>query len=222
MLAEIPFAILIAAIVLGGLILSNYLLDRGVPFVITRKAGGHIFGGIAYLLCPFLFSEPYWPIILSALFTLILAVSHFKRPRDFRGVGGISRPEGLAEVFYPAAGTFSLVFGWLCLGNPWLAVVPCLYLAWGDSITGIVRFIHHRGQTAFRKYNCGTVAMLFVCLGIAALFQPYWIAACGAVVATVAEKLCGEQALIREDDNGIIPLATLFIMAPLWVVFGEL
>ncbi|MBA7698192.1 hypothetical protein ES703_106867 [subsurface metagenome] len=220
MVAEVPFALLIAVIVFGGLKLSNYLLDKGTPFVITRKAGGHIFGGIGYLLSVILFSEPYWPIILSLGFTLVLGISHFMRPRDFRGVGGTSRPEGLAEVLYPAAGTFSLVIGWLCLGNPWLAIIPCLYLAWGDSITGIVRYIHHKGQTAFRKYNCGTVAMLIVCLGIALLFQPYWIAACGAAIATIAEKFCGEQALIHQDDNGIIPMATLFVMAPLWVLWG--
>lgn len=220
MIQELPFVILIAGAVLVGLWMSNYLLDKGVPFVITRKAGGHIFGGIGYILCALLFSQPYWPIILSIAFTGILGVSHFLRPRDFRGVGGSSRPESLAEVLYPVSGSFCIVFGWLCLHNTWLAIVPCLYLAWGDSATGIVRFIHHRGQTAFKKYNCGTIAMLVVCLGIALLFRPYWIAACGAVTATIAEKLCGEQSLIHEDDNGIIPLATLFVMAPLWVLWG--
>jgi dolichol kinase len=220
-LAEAPFSLLIIAIIFGGLQLSNFLLDRGVPFVITRKAGGHIFGGIGYLLCPFLFSTAYWPIILSGGFTFLLGISHFLRPRDFRGVGGSSRPEGLSEVLYPASGTACLIFGWLCLGNPWLAVLPCLYLAWGDSITGIVRFLHHRGRHQdFRKYNCGTVAMLIVCLGLALLFKPFWIAALGGIAATLAEKFCGENALIKEDDNGIIPLAAIVTMAPLWVLWG--
>ena len=222
MVTEIPHAILIFVIAFGGLQLSNLLLDKGAPFVVSRKAGGHIFGGIAYVLMPFLFREPYWPIILSLGFTLLLGISHFVRPRDFRGVGGSSRPEGLAEVLYPASGTVCLILGWLCLGNPWLGVIPCLYLAWGDSLTGLTRYLHHRGRHQdFRKYNCGTVAMLISCLAISLLFYPYWIAALGGLGATLAEKLCGESALIKEDDNGVIPLVTLVIMAPLWILYAK-
>ncbi len=62
--------------------------------------------------------------------------------------------------------------------------------------------------------------MLIVCLGLALLFKPFWIAALGGIVATLAEKFCGESALIKEDDNGIIPLAAIVTMAPLWVLWG--
>ena len=210
MLAEIPFVILIAGAVLVGLYLANYFYDKGVEQYISRKVG-HGVGGMGILLCAFLFSSAWWPLILAGGFTLLLGGARLLKPATFRGVGGTGRQHALAEVYFPAASTVSLGVGWAWLGNPWLAVVPILFMAWGDMLTGIVRSRIYGREV---KGNLGSLAMIVVCLLVGYLSKPYWIGAVGAVVATLAERFTPlSRGLI--DDNWTIVLSSLLVMAVL-------
>jgi len=212
MIAEIPFVILILGAVLTGLYLANYFYDRGIEQYISRKVG-HGVGGMGFLLCVFLFSSVWWPIILAGGFTLLLGGARVMKPQAFRGVGGTGRQHALAEVFFPIAGTISLGVGWGWLGNPWLGVVPILFMAWGDMLTGIVRSRVYGREV---KGNLGSVAMIVVCLVVAYFFEPYWIGAIGAVVATLVERF---TPLSRGwiDDNWTIVLASLLVMSILYI-----
>ena len=76
--------------------------------------------------------------------------------------------------------------------------MPIAFMAWGDSVAGLVRATIRRGNIS--GLVTGTIwhgnmaiilpsiAMLGVCLTAAVLFQPYWIGVLGAMVATVAER----------------------------------
>jgi len=207
-LAEIPFAILIAGAVLVGLYLANYFYDAGIPQYISRKVG-HGVGGMGFLLCVFLFSSAWWPIIIAVGFVLLLGGARLIKPQAFRGVGGTGRQHALAEVFFPIAGVISLSVGWAWLGDPWLAVVPILFMAWGDMLTGIVR---SRIYGKEMKGNLGSVAMIAVCLVVAYFFKPYWIGAVGAVVATLAERFTPLSKGFW-DDNHTIVLSSLLVMS---------
>lgn len=209
---EIPFVILIAGAVLVGLYLANYFYDKGVEQYISRKVG-HGVGGMGFLLCVFLFSSPWWPLILSGGFALLLGGARLVKPMAFRGVGGVGRQHALAEVWFPIAGTISIGIGWGLLDNPWLAVVPILFMAWGDMLTGIVRSRIYGREV---KGNLGSVAMIIVCLIVAYFFEPYWIGAVGAVVATLVERFTPISHGIW-DDNWSIVLSTLFVMGILYV-----
>ena len=205
--SELPSLLLIAGIVLVGLYLSNILYDYGVPQYISRKVG-HGVGGVGYLLCVLLFSTPWYPLILSGGFTLLLGGARLIRPSTFRGVGGSSRSHALAEIWFPLAGTLSLVVGWVWLGNRWLAVVPILFMAWGDMVTGLIRARVYGKEV---KGNYGSLGMVLCCLGICVLFTPYWIAAAGAVVATLAEKFTPMSKGLW-DDNWSIIVSSLLVM----------
>ena len=208
--SEIPYALIIAGAIIIGLYLANYFYDKGVEQYISRKVG-HAVAGMGVLLFALLFSSAWWPIILAAGFTLLLGGARFIKPETFRGVGGISRQHAFAEVYLPAAGTLSLVVGWGWLGSPWLGVVPVLYVAWGDMVTGIVRSRIYGREV---KGNLGSVAMIVVCLLVAYFYHPYWIAAVGAVVATLAERF---TPISRGacDDNWTIVLSSLLVMGVL-------
>lgn len=214
MIAELPYVVLVAAAVIVGLYLANYAYDKGMEQYMSRKVG-HGVGGMAFLLCVFLFSSPWWPIILTAGFTLLLGGARLIKPQAFRGVGGSSRQHALAEVYFPAAGTISFGVGWGWLGNPWLAVVPILFMAWGDMLTGIVRSRIYNREV---KGNWGSVAMIAVCLVVAYFFKPYWIGAIGAVVATLVERFTPISRGIW-DDNWTIVLSSLLIMGVLYASF---
>lgn len=213
MFEEIPFALLIVGIVLTGLYLANIFYDRGTPQYISRKAG-HGAGGVAFVLSALLFSSPWWPLILAIGFTLLLAGARFIKPGAFRGVGGESRQHAFAEVYFPAAGVVSLGVGWAWLGDPWLGVVPILFMAWGDLFTGLIRSRVYGREV---KGNYGSYGMIVVCLIIAYFFKPYFIGAVGAVVATLAERF---TPLSRgwADDNWTIVISSAAVMVALHIV----
>jgi len=208
--SEFPLAILVVCIGLVGLYLSNIFYDYQVPQYISRKVG-HGVGGVFYLLCVLLFSSPWWPIILSSGFVVLLGGSRLLRPSTFRGVGGSGRSHALAEVWFPLAATVSLVVGWAWLGNPWLAVVPILFMAWGDMITGLIRARVYGKEV---KGAWGSLGMMATCVVVAVLFQPYWIALVGASVATLAEKYTPLSRGLW-DDNWTIIVASLAVMVAL-------
>jgi hypothetical protein len=217
MIAEIPYAVLITGAMLVGLYLANYFYDKGVEQYISRKVG-HGVGGMGFLLCVFLFSSVWWPMILAGGFTLLLGGARLIKPQTFRGVGGTGRQHALAEVYFPAAGTISLGVGWAWLGNPWLGVVPILFMAWGDLLTGLIRSRIYGEEV---KGNFGSYGMIAACVVIAYFFHPYWIGAVGAIVATLVERFTPiSRGLI--DDNWTIVLSSLIVMGVLYATQGGL
>lgn len=207
MLSEAPFAILVTGLVLVGLYVANRLYDYGVPHWFSRKIG-HFAGGGGYLIFPFVFSQPWWPIILSTSFTVLLLVARMLRPRTFRGVGGSARLHAMAEINFPIAGTVSLIVLWAWLDEPLFAILPPCFLGFGDAVTGVLRSAMYDRET---KGNVGSVAMLATCLVLAYLASPYWIGAAGAAVATVAEKVTPARTWV--DDNLTLTLASVVVIA---------
>ena len=208
MLAEIPFAVFIAGVALVGLWVSNIFYDFHLPQYLSRKIG-HIGGGTALLLCALLFKSSLWTLILACLFTALLFSARFIKSDLFRGVGGTGRPMAFAEVWFPAASVVSIVAGWTWLGDRWLGVLPALFMAYGDAVTGLTRsVVYHREF----KGNMGSVAMFVVCLMLAWVFyQPFWIGAVGALVATLVERFT-PMSKGWWDDNYTIVLSSLLVM----------
>jgi len=207
------FALLvIVAVVAVGLLSANLLMDMKVPNYMSRKVG-HLFGGAAYLLAV-LWLDFLTAILVSAALTIALCLARLWAPGLLRGIGGSGRPHAFAELTYPIAATASLAIGWGLMGDRWLALVPILFMAWGDAITGCVRTLVYKREV---KGIWGSMAMAIVCLGVAAWYQPYWVGAAGAVTATVAEKL---SPIARGwlDDNWVIiatSLASMGVMSRL-------
>lgn len=213
LIIEFPYVVLIAGMVLVGLHLSNLFLDYGAPQYITRKVA-HAFGGIAFLLCALLFSSYIWPLALAVGFTLLLGGARFLKPDTFRGVGGSARAHAFAEVFFPAAGALAL-FNWVWSGNPFLGVLPGIYLGLGDMATGLTRSWHCKRE---KKGWCGTLAMFVVCLLVSYFLKPYWIGMAMAVSAVLAERFTPlSHGWI--DDNYTLTLASALIGGILYAYF---
>ena len=213
MLAEGPFALLIAGAALLGLYLANLFYDCGMPQYISRKLG-HLGGCVGFLLCPLLFSAFWWPLILTTGFTILLLYARLFKPDYFRGVGGSGRPQALAEIHFPATGIVLIGICWGLLGEPWLAIVPLTFMGGGDAITGLIRSKVYGREV---KGNWGSMGMLITCLVLACFITPYWIGAVGAVTAVIAEKYTKTTKYV--DDNLTIPLSSAFVMALLHIYF---
>ncbi|MBA7588466.1 hypothetical protein ES708_30524 [subsurface metagenome] len=221
MIAEIPYVVLIAGAVLVGLWTSNILYDLKVPHYTSRKIG-HAAGGLGFLLCAFLFSSGWWPLILAAGFVVMLWVARVVKPDAFRGVGGSGRPtKAMAEVWFPLASIPVIGVGWVWLGEPLIAISCLLFMAWGDCITGIVRSqVYGRAVKGF----WGSVAMFGACLIIAWCFiEPFWVGAVTAMVATITEWACGDVGIIKPlDDNLMIPLTSCATVFGILALIGGL
>ena len=192
MVAEIPYVVFIAGAALGGLWVSNIFYDYHLPQYLSRKIG-HLGGGTALLLCALLFESWLWPLILAWAFTVLLLAARFIKGDLFRGVGGTGRPIAFA-------------------GDRWLAILPALFMAYGDAFTGLTRsVVYHREF----KGNMGSVAMVIVCLLLAWVFyQPFWIGVVGAIVATLVERFT-PMSHGWLDDNWTIVLSSLLVMGVL-------
>jgi dolichol kinase len=208
MLAELPYAIIVIGVVLGGLWISNILYDLRVPHYLSRKVG-HSAGGVAFLLCGWLFSSARWPMILAAGFAALLAAARAIKPETFRGVGGAGRDtRARSEVWFALIAVPVFAVGWLWLRQPLVATSCLLFMAWGDCVTGLVRFkIYGRPV----KGLAGSAAMLLVCMAISwAFLKPFWVGALGSMVAVATEWAFGDVGIIRwADDNWAIPVTSL-------------
>jgi len=221
MVAEIPYVVLIAGAALVGLWTSNILYDLKVPHYTSRKIG-HAAGGLGFLLCAFLFSSGWWPLILAAGFVVMLWVARVVKPDAFRGVGGSGRPtKAMAEVCFPLASIPVIGVGWVWLGEPLIAISCLLFMAWGDCITGIVRSQVY-GKAV--KGLWGSVAMFGACLIIAWCFiEPFWVGVVTAMVATITEWACGDVGIIKPlDDNLMIPLTSCATVFGILALIGGL
>ncbi|HVP56619.1 MAG TPA: hypothetical protein VMU02_00865 [bacterium] len=211
MIAETPYALVVVGVVLVGLWISNILYDLKVPHYLSRKVG-HSAGGVGFLLCGSLFSSAVWPIALSGGFAALLWVARGLKPDAFRGVGGSGRgKDARAEVWFALIAVPVFAVGWLWLGRPMVAMVSLLFMAWGDCVTGLVRFRVY-GKPV--KGLWGSGAMLAVCLAIAwAFLKPFWIGAAGSVVAVITEWAFGDVGTVKwADDNWAIPLTSMASM----------
>jgi phytol kinase len=106
---------------------------------------------------------------------------------------------------------------WWALNDPWLAILPALYMAFGDGITGIVRNAVIRQRS---KNPIGNVFMLLVCAPLGWFIgaqadpaMPLWGLA-SAVVATVIERYefgpIDDNILITVAASAVLLLGTVF------------
>jgi len=213
-IAEAPFALLIAGAALTGLYLANLFYDYSIPQYISRKIG-HLGGCVAFMLCPLLFSSFWLPLILTTGFTILLLYARLFKPKTFRGVGGSGRPYAFAEVNFPATGIVTIGICWGLLGEPWLAIVPLLFMGGGDAITGLIRSRVYGREV---KGLWGSLGMLITCLIFAYFIQPYYIGVAGAITAVLVEKFTRTTKYV--DDNLTIPLASAVVMGILYLIGG--
>ena len=200
----------VVIVALGGLVASNLLVDRGLDASFARRVPGAL-GGVAFLIAV-LWLDPRTAIALSSALTLAMLALRLGFRRGLRGVGGSLPTQVWAEITYPAAGTVSLAVGWLLLGDRWLAFLPIAFMAWGDSFAGLARQLSM--SLGRRVGHWPSAAMLTCCLATGLLFQPYWIAALGAISATAAERFCPRVLSVR-DDNWAVVAASLAVMGVL-------
>ena len=189
----------------------NYMLKKefkeNVAVYYNRKLI-HIFaGGVVVLTVPFLFNNPWFPLFSG----LILAIFMYFLHRTGHIFYWFQTKDNLNDVSFCFMWGLAIFILWYIFNDPWIAIIPPAFIAFGDGITGIVRNIAFKER---RKHIIGNIYMMGVCIPIGYYFAhagnpsiPLW-GIIAAVVASLFERY--EFGII--DDNVLITSSATIIL----------
>ena len=163
----------------------------------------HILGGGVFLFFPFIFKEIIFLLSFCIILAFILYHPHLIKKRYF----WFQMKEKKSEVIFCLSGGLVILSGWWITGSMWFGIIPILFMALGDGITGIVRGLKYGRQ---EKYWEGSIAMFIVSAIIGAIKF-----GTGGIIAAVAATLVEKSNLI--DDNISIPFVSLIILLLFWL-----
>ncbi|MCH1772061.1 MULTISPECIES: phosphatidate cytidylyltransferase [Metallosphaera] len=164
-------------------------------------------GGVVAVTSPFLLSSPLVVIVASYLMMGYLLIRRLRQPMSW-----FQESDNMGEIFFSFSfGTILLVM-WILeptfweLGNKYLyvALLPLIFMSFGDGVTGIVRnYVYGRRFKGF----WGSVGMLILTapLGYLLLSVPGLLS---AVIATAVEVLP-----ILDDNLSVSFLSFAFLLA---------
>ncbi|MEY6432750.1 hypothetical protein ABC977_10065 [Thioalkalicoccus limnaeus] len=173
----------------------------------NRKIVHMAAGGVGSLMVPLVFTDLWFPLVAGILFSLLTYAAHATGLRMF----WFQTDDNRNDVKFALSWLASVSLLWWLLGNPWLAILPALFMAFGDGVTGIARNLVVRKRS---KSPIGNVFMFLVCApmgwiigGLADPGIPEW-GLLAALVATLVERY--EFGAI--DDNILITAAASAVL----------
>jgi len=164
----------------------------------ARKTIHLLSAGVSVLLAPFAFSDWQIPLILGSVMVAFTLFGHLRKPCNWFQI-----TNNYADVYFTVACTVLLGAFWNY--NVWIGVLSALFLAWGDGLTGVVRYFVYKKRN---KSIWGNVAMFLVCIPLAIIMNGRvgYSGLIGAAFASIVEKF------ERIDDNISIPLGSAILM----------
>jgi len=200
LLRALPLAAWVLFVV-HGLSRWSYLWARsrwgeGVGVYFARKIIHMAAGGFVALLVPFLFREPWAPLILGLILAAYVYIPH----RTGRLMAWFQDPSNISEVYYCVSWGLAAFLAWPF--DVRIAVFPLFLMSFGDGITGIIRGIRQRRRV---KSWDGTIGFLAVSLPVGLIV----FGAAGGLAA-LAAALAEKSGLI--DDNISVPAVSLAIL----------
>jgi dolichol kinase len=164
-------------------------------------------GGVGSLSVPFLFTDMWYPMVAGILLTALLFASH----RAGIVMYWFQTEQNQNDVKFGLMWWTSITFIWWIVGDPWLAIIPSLFMAFGDGITGVVRNAVVRERS---KSPIGNVFMFIVSAPLgwfAAASGDPSIPAWGLIAATVA-TIVERYEFGPIDDNILITVCATAIL----------
>ncbi len=191
-------------VVYGTKLVYKYLRNRGLPHNVAiyynRKIIHVAAGGIVAVLVPFLFQSPIVPFLMALSLGAFLYYWHWKG----KLLDWFQTRENMYEVNFTIAWGISLLLLWLLTGDPKIAVVPSMFIAFGDAITGVIRNAVFAKRT---KHWYGNLGMLAVVLPLGYLYAGE-LGALAGIISSIIER----YEFPPIDDNILIALASTGIL----------
>ncbi|WP_062662768.1 hypothetical protein [Aeropyrum camini] len=181
--------------------LHSALVKRGVgeesSRYYVRKFIHVAAGGVVALLVPVLFTSPLLPTLAALTLAALLLALHGR-------LSWFQVSDNMYDVNFNIAWGASMAALWCYTGDPWIAVLPALFISFGDAATGIVRNLLFGRRT---KHWLGNVAMAAVSIPIGVAIAG-WIGLAAALVSSAVERV--EAGAI--DDNILIALSSSLVI----------
>ncbi|MBK1643833.1 hypothetical protein CKO25_03985 [Thiocapsa imhoffii] len=217
---EFLWAVGLSLYVLAVLVLTRIpyqmMVARGMEPIravyYNRKIVHMLGGGVGSLMVPLVFTSPWFPLICGLLLTLLTLAAHVTGMR----FSWFQTADNRNDVKFALMWAISVSALWWLLDDPWLAILPALYMAFGDGVTGIARNLMIKRRS---KSPVGNVFMLLVCAplgwvigGQAQPAIPEW-GLLSALVATWIERYefgpIDDNVLITVAASGVLLLGAL-------------
>ena len=198
----------------------SYMVSRGTENMVAvyynRKIAHMLAGGVPIILTPIVFDDPLWPLIGGLLGFVALLSTHLLDRR----LWWMQTEQNMNDATFAFMLGISVFALWHYLDDAWLAILPALFMAYGDGVTGIIRNKMFAKRT---KSAWGNLGMAILCIPLGYLIGknadpsiPLWGALSGAVASFVERYEFGPI-----DDNVLIVIASSILIAA-GVHFGPL
>ncbi len=205
-----------AAMLLGWVIVVVHPLTRSTYKVMVEKKGMphikavyynrkiiHILaGGLAALLVPFLFETPLFPAVI----VIILAIATYLPHMTGKLMYWFQTEDNMYEVHFVVMWGIVVISSWFIFNhNWWYGVIPAVFMAFGDGVTGIVRNVLYNKRT---KAWIGNLAMALVVIPIGYLILG-WVGGLAGLMASIVEHYELKPFI---DDNITVPLVSFLVI----------
>ncbi len=174
----------------------------------------HIFaGGVVALFVP-LYTSPYYPLIAGFLLASVTYFSHEKGDKLY----WFQNKKDINDVTFCLMWGISIFVLWVLFDNPWLAILPALFMAFGDGITGIIRnaFLGERS-----KHYIGNVFMAITCIPLGYVIGSFAGLAIGGMFSGAIASVIEHYEFGPIDDNILITLSSSIVLIVIfYVTFG--
>jgi len=189
-------------------IMKKRNMEQMVAVYYNRKIVHMAAGGVVAIAVPFLFDSWIYPLAIGIILTLFTALPRLKgKSMDF-----MQTKENWNDSKFTLMWGISIAVMWILFNDPFLAIIPTLFMAFGDAVTGVARNAIYKRRT---KSPVGNIFMLIVCVFIGYYFAsiaihpiPLW-GVLAAIVASIIERF--EIGPI--DDNVLITIASMIVLS---------
>lgn len=210
-LAEAIYAGILLLYIFGVLLLTKRLyrfmtnkanLRENVAIYYNRKIIHMLAGGVTALLVPSLFSSPIIPTLMAYLIAFLLISQRLKG----KHMTWFQTIDNFYEVNFCFAWGTSVFILWTLTGNPYMAILPALFISFGDAITGVLRNAIYARRT---KSWIGNIGMIALTLPVG-----YIVAGLPGLIAGLASSIIEHFEIPPVlDDNVLITIASTGILA---------
>lgn len=175
----------------------------------NRKIIHILAGGLIGYIVPFVFTTPFYPLVLSMVLGAFTLVPHIFN----RIMYWFQTRDNAYEVHFCLSWGLILAAGWFFTGgNFWFGVIPILFMALGDAVTGLVRNTMFRRRT---KSWWGNLAMAIVNVIIGLKL------ALPGVVAGLFSSVIEHFEFGPIDDNITVPISSFLILMIFYALMPE-
>ena len=189
----------------------HYLRKQGSEHMVAvyynRKVAHMLAGGVPIIASPIVFDNPIWVLIGGVLGSIGLAATHIMDRR----LWWMQTEQNMNDATFALMLGISVFIIWEYSNEPWLAILPSLFMAFGDGVTGIIRNKMFKRRT---KSAWGNVGMAALCLPLGYFIGmmsepeiPLWGLISGLVASVVERYEFGPI-----DDNVLIVVFSSIVL----------